>query len=186
MSLNQWGQTSRIHIRFTMITEDQHEPLAIQWHGRGRNIEHPSSPPTSPRLRRPRRLRRTSRTLNIRLRQGYAGQVELRSEEKRSLAEDVRRMCRPFRAWNPVCDGTQGVALGCRMMPRWGVGKEPGERLNKERRYPIALPMSGPLGSGLPRFMGFPWTSADGFRRSLIGIAPLGRKKGTHAAFGRE
>lgn len=30
------------------------------------------------------------------------------------------RMGRPFRAWNRVGDGTQGAALGCRMMPRWG------------------------------------------------------------------
>jgi hypothetical protein len=30
-------------------------------------------------------------------------------------------MGRPFRAWNPVGDETQGGALGCRMVPRWGV-----------------------------------------------------------------
>ena len=30
-------------------------------------------------------------------------------------------MGRPFRARNPVGDGTQGVAVGCRMVPRWGV-----------------------------------------------------------------
>lgn len=29
-------------------------------------------------------------------------------------------MCRPFRAWESVCDGPQGVALGCRMVPRGG------------------------------------------------------------------
>ena len=45
-----------------MITEDQLEQLAIQWHGRCRDIEH--------------------RTPNI----------EHRSEEKRSLAEAVRRL----------------------------------------------------------------------------------------------
>ena len=45
-----------------MITEDPLEQLAIQWHGLGRNIEH--------------------RTLNI----------ERRSEEKRRLAEAVRRL----------------------------------------------------------------------------------------------
>jgi hypothetical protein len=75
-----------------MITEDQLEQLAIQWFQDtgGENIEH--------------------RTLNI----------ERRSEEKRSLAEAVRRMGRHFRAWNPVGEGTQGAALGCRMMPRWG------------------------------------------------------------------
>ncbi len=31
-----------------------------------------------------------------------------------------RGWCRPFRAWNPVGDGTQGAALGYRLMPRWG------------------------------------------------------------------
>jgi len=31
-----------------------------------------------------------------------------------------REWCRPFRAWNPVGDGTQGDALGYRLMPRWG------------------------------------------------------------------
>ncbi len=41
------------------------------------------------------------------------------------------------------------------------------ERLNKERRYPIAWTMSGPWRSGMSRFMGFPWASADAFRRSL-------------------
>jgi hypothetical protein len=40
-------------------------------------------------------------------------------------------------------------------------------RLNKERRYPIAWTMRGPWESVLPRTMGFPWASADGFRRSL-------------------
>jgi hypothetical protein len=93
--------------------------------------------------------------------------IERRSEEKRSLVEAVRRMGRPFRAWESVGDGTQGAALGCRMMPRWGVGKERGKPLNKERRYPIALTMMGPWGCGMPQFTGFPWASADGFRRSL-------------------
>lgn len=87
-----------------MITEDQVEQLAIQWfqdtgwnyvHGAEiapegvaaeredrRNIEHPSSPG----------LCRTCRTPNIRLRQGFDGQVERRSEEKKSLAEAVRRL----------------------------------------------------------------------------------------------
>ena len=80
-----------------MIIEDQLEQLAIQWFQDtgGENIEH--------------------RTLNI----------ERRSEEKRSLAEEVTKpehtMCRPFRAWNSMDDGTQGVALGYRMMPCWGV-----------------------------------------------------------------
>jgi hypothetical protein len=52
---------------------------------------------------------------------GRTSNIEHRSEEKRRLAAEVRRMCRPFRAWNPVGDGTQGVALGCGVVPRWGV-----------------------------------------------------------------
>jgi hypothetical protein len=94
------------------------------------------------------------------------GSYRLRKSATR-VTKPGPRMCRPFRAWNPVGDGTQGAALGCRMVPRWGVGEERGKPLNKERRYPIALTMRGPWGSGLPRFMGFPWASADGFRRSL-------------------
>ena len=80
-----------------MITEDQLEQLAIQWFQDtgGVNIEH--------------------RTPNI----------EHRSKEKKSLAEEVTKsehtMCRPLRAWNSMDDGTQGVALGDRMMPCWGV-----------------------------------------------------------------
>ncbi len=31
-----------------------------------------------------------------------------------------RGWCRPFRAGNPVGDGTQGAALGYRVKPRWG------------------------------------------------------------------
>ena len=58
---NQRGQASRINIRFKMITEDQLEQLEIQWFQDtgGENIEH--------------------RTLNI----------DLRSEEKRRLVEEV-------------------------------------------------------------------------------------------------
>ncbi len=48
-----------------------------------------------------------------------------RNIEHRTLAEVVAKpehtMCRPFRAWNSMDDGTQGVALGNRIMPRWGV-----------------------------------------------------------------
>ena len=93
-----------------MITEDPLEQLAIQWFQDtgGENIDH--------------------RTLNI----------ERRSEEMRSLVEVPPRvatpgrvshevtksehtMCRPLRAWNTMDDGTQGVAVGNRIMPRWGV-----------------------------------------------------------------
>ena len=131
--------------------------------------------------------REALRTLTPALSQGE-------KEEDGRLAEARRRVAMPGQ-----------VSHG---MTKQGVGKEPEQPLNKERRYPIALTMRGPCGSGLPRFMGIPWASADGlpwghpecasrdlpslqmqasgFRRSLIGIAPLGRKKGTHEAFGRE
>jgi hypothetical protein len=36
--------------------------------------------------------------------------------------------------------------------------------------------MSGPWGSGLARVMGSPWARRIGVSRSLIGIAPVGRK----------
>ena len=35
-----------------------------------------------------------------------------------------RGLFRPFRAWNLMGDGTQGVALGCRMVPRLGAKME--------------------------------------------------------------
>ncbi len=86
-----------------------------------RKKEHPPSP----------RLRWTSRTPNIRLRQGFDGQVEHRMEENLELPKigagiakgikaAFRGWCRPFRAWNPVGDGTQSAALGWYVMPRWG------------------------------------------------------------------
>ena len=86
-----------------------------------RKKEHPSSP----------RLRWTSRTPNIRLRQGFDGHIEHRMEENLELpkigagiAKGIRArfrgLCRPFRACNPVGDGTQGVALGWYVMPLWG------------------------------------------------------------------
>ena len=42
----------------------------------------------------------------------------------KEIKSAFRGLCRPFRAWNPVGDGTQGVALGCRMVPRWGAKME--------------------------------------------------------------
>lgn len=60
----------------------------------------------------------------------------------------------------------------------WRFGEERGKPLNKERRYPIALTMRGLWGSGLARFMSFPWTSADGFRRSLSEMPRWGGRKG--------
>jgi hypothetical protein len=140
-----------------MITEDQLEQLAIQWfQDTGWNYVHGA-------VIAPEGVaaeREALKTLTPALSHGE-------KEEDGRLVEAVRRMGRPFRAWESVGDGTQGAALGCRMMPRWGVGKERGKPLNKERRYPIALTMMGPWGCGMPQFTGFPWASADGFRRSL-------------------
>jgi type I restriction enzyme R subunit len=157
-----------------MITEDQLEQLAIQWfqdtgwnHVQGaviapegvaaeREVLRTLTPALSQRARE-----EDGRLAEVRRRVAMPGQVS------HVFTRPEHRMGLPFRAWNPVGDGTQGVALGCRMVPRWGVGKERGKPLNKERRYPIALTMRGPWGGGLPRLMGFPWASADGFRRSL-------------------
>ena len=94
-----------------MITEDQLEQLAIQWfqdtrwtcvHGaviapEGVGAEWEAL-----------------RTLTPALSHGE-------KEKDGRLAEAVRRMGRPFRAWDFLVDGTQGATLGCRMMPRWGV-----------------------------------------------------------------
>jgi hypothetical protein len=116
-----------------MITEDQLEQLAIQWfQDTGWNYVHGA-------VIAPEGVaaeREALRTLTPALSQGE-------KEEDGRLVEAVRRMGRPFRAWDFLVDGTQGAALGCRMMPRWGVGKERGKPLNKERRYPIALTMRG-------------------------------------------
>jgi hypothetical protein len=142
-----------------MITEDQLEHLAIQWfQDTGWNHVHGA-------VIAPEGVAAEREALRILTPALSHGE----KEEERRLVEAVRRMGCPFRAWGFLVDGTQGAALGCRMMPRWGVGKERVKPLNKERRYPIALTMSGPWGSGLPHFMGFPWASADGFRRSLGG-----------------
>ena len=147
-----------------MITEDQLEQLAIQWFQDtgGENIEHRTlnMERRSEEKRRLAAEREALRTLTPALSHGE-------KEEDGRLVEAVRRMGRPFRAWDFLVDGTQGAALGCRMMPRWGVGKERGKPLNKERRYPLALTMRGPWGSGLPRIMGFPWARRIGVRRSL-------------------
>ena len=43
----------------------------------------------------------------------------VRIEGKREVAR-WRRICRPFRALDSLVDGTQGIALGCRVMPGWG------------------------------------------------------------------
>ena len=105
------------------------------------------------------------------------------------LTIQLHKMCRPFRAWNPVDDGTQGAALGCRVMPRWGVGEERGKPLNKERRYPIALTMRGPWGCGLARVMGSPWARRIGMqgersRVILVRIAHTASPKAIRRSLG--
>ena len=93
-----------------MITEDQLEQLAIQWfQDTGWNYVHGA-------VIAPEGVaaeREALRTLTPALSQGE-------KEEDGRLVEVVRRMGRPFRTWNLLGDGTQGAALGCRVMPRWG------------------------------------------------------------------
>ncbi len=52
--------------------------------------------------------------LAARRREAMPGQVS------HEVTKSEHSMGRPFRAWNPVGDGTQGVALGCLVVPRWG------------------------------------------------------------------
>ena len=150
-----------------MITEDQLEQLAIQWHGQGRNIEHRTSnierrSGDKTRLAEAVRIfgsRQISRQSVARKVVGYRdmnrdmvsrfgsdsgrkwgiateiltkcrdfalsarGEAESRQLSRhhgRSGRMKAHQFSRPFRAWNAVGDGTQGVALGCRMMPLWG------------------------------------------------------------------
>ncbi len=51
---------------------------------------------------------------------GEAESRQLSRHHGRSGRMKAHQFSRPFRAWNAVGDGTQGVALGCRMMPLWG------------------------------------------------------------------
>ena len=93
-----------------MITEDPLEPLAIQWF-QDTDWNHVHGAVIAPEGVAAEREALV--TLTPALAQGQ-------KEEDGRLAESVRLMGRPFRAWNRVGDGTQGVALGCRVMPRWG------------------------------------------------------------------
>ena len=86
---------------------------------------------------------------------GYAGtrhrtpNIERRSEEKRRLAEVVgtRRGGLPPVMRDALCDLQKLV--------------------NARSAFRSARTMRGPLGSGLPRFMGFPWARRIGVRPSL-------------------
>ncbi len=101
-----------------MITEDQLEQLAIQWFQDtgGENIEH-RTPNIEHRSKEKGRLAEAVRHLNPKLPESTVEEVVTKPEHA---------MCRPFRAWNPVGDETQGIALGCRVMPRWGVSNSQG------------------------------------------------------------
>ena len=112
-----------------MITEDQLEQLAIQWfQDTGWNYVHGAViAPEGVAAEREdfRAVVLKGRLAEVRLRDAMPGQV------LHVVTKPEHSMCRPFRAWNPVGDETQGVALGCRVMPRWGGGKEPVERLTR-------------------------------------------------------
>lgn len=55
------------------------------------------------------------------LERGEAESRQFSRHHGRSGRKKAHSLGRPFRARNPVGDGTQGVAVGCRMVPRWGV-----------------------------------------------------------------
>ncbi len=128
-----------------MITEDQLEQLAIQWfqetgwtHVPGaviapegvaaeredrEKIEH-RTPNIERRSEENGRLAEAVRRLNPKLPESAVEEVRRRvampGRVLHGVTKPVHRMGRPFRAWKPVDDGTQGDALGCRMVPRWG------------------------------------------------------------------
>jgi hypothetical protein len=114
-----------------MITEDQLEQLAIQWfQDTVWNYVHRAEiAPEGVAAEREDRGNIEHPTPNI----------ERRSEEKTRLAESVRQMCRPFRAWNPVGDGAQGIPLGCRVMPRWGGRNGQMQTSGARRRRPTKM-----------------------------------------------
>ena len=107
-----------------MITEDQLEQLAIQWfQDTGWNYVHGAViAPEGVAAEREDfravvlkgRLAEAVRRLNPKLPESAVEEVV------HVVTKPEQAMGRPCRAWNPVGDGTQGVALGCRMMPHWG------------------------------------------------------------------
>ncbi len=130
-----------------MITEDQLEQLAIQWFQvTGWNYVHgaviaPEAQP-SPRPSPSGRGRNTSEREDFRavVLRGRLAEAVRRFNPKlpESAVEEVRRcvampgrvlhgmtkpehrICRPFRAGNRVASKTQGGALGCGVVLRWG------------------------------------------------------------------
>ncbi len=126
-----------------MITEDQLEQLAIQWfqdtgwsYANGADLapegvaaEREALRTLTPALSHWEK-EEDRRLAGVRRRVAMPGRVV------HGVTKAVRRMCRPFRAWNPVVDGTQGVALGCRMVPRWGRRTGPMRPSGARRRRP--------------------------------------------------
>jgi hypothetical protein len=123
-----------------MITEDQLEQLAIQWF-QDTGWNHFSGVAITPEVVVAER--EALRTLTPAL-------SHVEKEEDGRLAEVRLRVATPGRVVHEVTNQ--------------GFRKERGKLLNKERRYPIALTMRGPLGSGLPRFMGIPWARRIGMQ----------------------
>jgi hypothetical protein len=117
-----------------MITEDQHEQLAIQWFQETGWTYVPAAVIAPEGVAAERedfravvlkgRLAEAVRRLNPKLPESAVEEVRRRvampGRVLHGVTKPVHRMGRPFRAWESVCDGTQGVALGCRMVPRWG------------------------------------------------------------------
>ncbi len=137
-----------------MITEDQLEQLAIQWfQDTGWNHVHGA-------VIAPERVSAE--------REDFLAVVL-----KGRLAEAVRRL-NPKLPVSAVEEVRRHVAMPGQVVHVVTKPEHPSLVQSKERRYPIALTMRGPWGSGLPRFMVFPWTSADGSRRSLSGMPHWG------------
>jgi type I restriction enzyme R subunit len=119
-----------------MITEDQLEQLAIQWfqdtgwyylHGA---VIAPEGVAAEREDFRAVARRRDAMPGQVSRRIAMSGRV------LDVLTKPKHRMGRPFRAWNLLGDGTQGLALGCRVMPRWGGRNEQMQRSGARRRRP--------------------------------------------------
>ena len=121
-----------------MITEDPLEQLAIQWfQDTGWNHVHGAViAPESVAAEREKfravvlkgRLAEAVRRLNPKLPESAVEEVV------HGVTKPEHPLDRSFRAWNPVGDGTQGDALGCRMVPRWGGRPRPMRPSGARRR----------------------------------------------------
>jgi hypothetical protein len=84
----------------------------------------------------------------------------VRTEGKREVTRE-QRMGRPFRAWDFLVDGTQGAALGCRMIPRWGVGKGTRRAIEQGEAISDRLDHEGPMGKRFGSGHGLSMGTAD-------------------------